>query len=162
MVVPSSDYFESPQSSQARFILCQGSSVLDVTQDVAAEATGGSCTSCDGILTGAGVYRKIRTVLDIDRSYYLVTECTKCNKCKKGFVSWSPVILNQLNPGHKAHFPAVLTYRSVSLKCYSLNKLCRQTGNRIKFYKKIIYLQKTSIHRLQNRLSRLDEVYIYM
>ena len=53
---------------------------------------------------------------DIDRSYYLVTECTKCNKCKKGFVSWSPDILNQLNPGHKARFPAVLTYRPVSLK----------------------------------------------
>jgi hypothetical protein len=60
-------------------------------------------------MRGAGVYAKVRTVLDVDRYYYLATENIQCYKCGKRMLSWSPDILKQLDPGHRSKFTAILT-----------------------------------------------------
>ncbi|KAJ7983774.1 hypothetical protein DPEC_G00371500, partial [Dallia pectoralis] len=72
------------------------------------------CTQsqCNGRkLTGCGVYETVRKVLDLDGWYFMGTEYLECSRCKKKWASWSLDVLNQLDPSHRAKFPAILTYR---------------------------------------------------
>jgi len=73
---------------------------------------------CRGnLLTGAGQYKTVRTVLDIDGYYYMGTEYLECRKgkdskgCGKRYTAWNEVLLRQLVIGHRSYFPALLTYR---------------------------------------------------
>ena len=59
-------------------------------------------------LTSAGLYLHARQVLDLDGYYSLVTEYLECAKCK--VISWSQVILDQLDIGHRRQFPTIITY----------------------------------------------------
>lgn len=68
--------------------------------------------ACDKYrLTGAGLYRTVRRVLDIDGWYDLATEYLECKRCSKKYPAWSEDMLGQLDMGHRSQFPALLTYR---------------------------------------------------
>ncbi|XP_028995372.1 uncharacterized protein LOC114848792 [Betta splendens] len=73
------------------------------------------CPSCDTKLTGAGLYKTVRRVLDRDGWYFMGTEYLECRSCGKKMAAWVPDIINQLDPGHRNQFPAVLTYK---LSCH--------------------------------------------
>jgi hypothetical protein len=49
-------------------------------------------------LTGAGVYPRVRQVLDIDGYYILAAEYLECSN------TWSPSIIKQLDIGHQLQF----------------------------------------------------------
>ena len=55
-------------------------------------------------LTGAGVYPRVRQVLDIDGYYILAAEYLECSKCTRKLISWSPSIIKQLDIGHQLQF----------------------------------------------------------
>ena len=60
-------------------------------------------------LTGAGIHRIVRLLLDIDNFYYLATENLICSKCRRVYILWSQPILKELHVGHRSQFPAILT-----------------------------------------------------
>jgi hypothetical protein len=57
----------------------------------------------------------VRQVLDLDGYYSMASEYLECTSCRRRFISWSDVILKQLNVGHRSLFPAILTYRLVTV-----------------------------------------------
>ncbi|CAM4567614.1 unnamed protein product [Leuciscus chuanchicus] len=61
------------------------------------------------LLTGGGLHKRARQVLDIDRMYNMVTETLICTKCKASHVSWSQTVLQQLDLGHRSEFRVILT-----------------------------------------------------
>ncbi|XP_070565611.1 uncharacterized protein [Ptychodera flava] len=67
--------------------------------------------NCQCELTSAGIYQRVRQVLDVDGYYSLAAEYLECRRCKKKFISWSGVITRQLDMGHRLQFPVLLTYR---------------------------------------------------
>ncbi|MEQ2183259.1 hypothetical protein GOODEAATRI_030909 [Goodea atripinnis] len=64
------------------------------------------CTNpCGGTqLTGAGLHKRARRVLDFDRIYTMVTETLTCAKCNASHVSWSQALLQQLDLAHRSEF----------------------------------------------------------
>ncbi|XP_026120630.1 uncharacterized protein LOC113099961 [Carassius auratus] len=60
-------------------------------------------------LTGGGLHKMARQVLDIDRTYNMVTETLICTKCRASHVSWSQTVLQQLDLGHRSEFQVILT-----------------------------------------------------
>ncbi|XP_059361668.1 uncharacterized protein LOC132099242 [Carassius carassius] len=60
-------------------------------------------------LTGGGLHKRARQVLDIDRTYNMVTETLICTKCRASHVSWSQTVLQQLDLGHRSEFQVILT-----------------------------------------------------
>lgn len=74
-------------------------------------------------LSGAGLYRTVRRVLDIDGWYYMATEYLECRRCRKKVAGWSRDVLDQLDPAHREEFPAILTYRLV--RCVILTFLIK-------------------------------------
>ncbi len=67
--------------------------------------------SCkDHELTGAGVYKRVRQVLDVDSYYLLATEYLECSSCKKKYMSWGQPILRQLSIEQQLQFLIILTY----------------------------------------------------
>ncbi|XP_076869509.1 uncharacterized protein LOC143519694 isoform X3 [Brachyhypopomus gauderio] len=71
------------------------------------------CTNpdCKHRLSGGGLHRRVRQVLDIDRYYNLVTETLICSRCRSSYVSWSQTILHQLDLAHRSEFRVILTRR---------------------------------------------------
>ena len=70
-----------------------------------------SCPICTRKMTGCGLYRTVRKVLDCNGWYYMGTEYMECSRCGKKLASWSLSILAQLEVEYRVLFPAVLTYR---------------------------------------------------
>ncbi|XP_039616262.1 uncharacterized protein LOC120533436 [Polypterus senegalus] len=70
-----------------------------------------SCTACSHRLSGSGLYRTIRRVLDTDGWYFMTTEYLECRHCRKKVAGWSQDILDQLHHTRQDDFPAILTYR---------------------------------------------------
>jgi hypothetical protein len=68
-----------------------------------------TCTKKE--LTSAGIYQKVRQVLDIDSHYHLAAEYLECKSCKRKVISWSQCIVQQLDIGHQLEFPVLLSYR---------------------------------------------------
>ena len=89
-----------------------------------------TCKTCpDQELTSKGLYNHVCNVVDVSSKYYLATEYLECRSCKKTYISWSQDILNQLDAGHRAQFPAVLTYKNTcDLKIVKLMR-ARTLGN---------------------------------
>ena len=65
----------------------------------------------DKPLTSAGIYPRVRQVLDIDCFYILAAEYLECLKCTKKLISWSPSIVKQLDIGHQLQFPVLMTHK---------------------------------------------------
>jgi len=61
-----------------------------------------------------------RRVVGFNGNYYIITKCIQCRKsknpstsgCGNSFNFYDPIILDQLDPGLVAEFPAFLTHRS--------------------------------------------------
>ncbi|XP_031731676.1 uncharacterized protein LOC116399006 isoform X2 [Anarrhichthys ocellatus] len=70
-----------------------------------------SCPVCAHRMTGCGLYKTVRKVLDSDGWYFMGTEYLDCRHCGKKLASWSRSILSQLDEEYRRMFPAVLTYR---------------------------------------------------
>ncbi|XP_034460728.1 uncharacterized protein LOC117773137 [Hippoglossus hippoglossus] len=62
-------------------------------------------------LTGAGLHKRARRVLDVDRMYNMVTETLTCTKCRSSHVSWSQTVLTQLDLARKSQFRVLLTQK---------------------------------------------------
>lgn len=62
-------------------------------------------------LTGAGLHKRARRVLDVDRIYNMVTETLTCTKCRSTHVSWSQTVLTQLDLAHRSEFRVILTQK---------------------------------------------------
>ena len=66
-------------------------------------------TCLDHQLTGGGLHRRARQVLDVDGFYHLVTETLRCSSCNTNYISWSKTVLDQLDFGHRTQFRVILT-----------------------------------------------------
>ena len=96
------------------------------------------CPKCDIKLAHGGIYRKAREVIDMDSRYYLVGECLRCSKCRQPQCPWNSDLLNQLDPSHRAIFPAVLSEKlALDRKCLTLLKP-RTFGNSSSYVKKAL------------------------
>ena len=86
-----------------------GKIICDVTlfTQVQLKCPGTECE--DRKLTGGGVYKRARRVIDMDKNYYLVTEQLDCHTCHKKYLGWGDVVMSQLDVGHRRQFPAILT-----------------------------------------------------
>ncbi|XP_035988143.1 uncharacterized protein LOC110367754 isoform X2 [Fundulus heteroclitus] len=62
-------------------------------------------------LTGAGLHRRARRVLDVDRIYIMVTERLTCTRCKASQLSWSQAVLQQLDVAHRSEFRVIMTQK---------------------------------------------------
>ncbi|KAL6475706.1 hypothetical protein MHYP_G00167460 [Metynnis hypsauchen] len=83
-----------------------------------------NCNRAGQRLTSSGLYKTVRRVLDIDGWYFMATEYLECHWCRKKVAGWSQDILEQLDPAHRAMFPAILTYRlSCDMKMDSTKKV---------------------------------------
>lgn len=69
------------------------------------------CVQQGNRLSGAGCYKTIRRVLDLDGWYYLATEYLECLKCHKKIAAWAKEVMAQLDMCHQLLFPAVLSYK---------------------------------------------------
>ncbi|XP_030219792.1 uncharacterized protein LOC115548973 [Gadus morhua] len=68
-------------------------------------------TCCQKHLTKCGMYKTIRKVLDIDGWYLMATEYLECRRCWRKVADLSQEVVRQLGEGHRALFPAILTYK---------------------------------------------------
>ncbi|XP_048106849.1 uncharacterized protein LOC125299563 isoform X2 [Alosa alosa] len=69
------------------------------------------CSRLGRKLAGAGFYKTVRRVLDIDGYYYVATEYLECNNCHTKVAAWSKEVLGQLDRCLQLQFPAILTYK---------------------------------------------------
>ncbi|MCI4379004.1 hypothetical protein PGIGA_G00222790 [Pangasianodon gigas] len=69
------------------------------------------CPVCGKQLTGYGIHKRARRVLDIDRYYLMVTETLRCTACHLNDISTSQTVLNQLDLPHQTLFRVILTYK---------------------------------------------------
>ncbi|CAL8239792.1 unnamed protein product, partial [Gadus morhua 'NCC'] len=70
-----------------------------------------SCPKCGKQLTGAGMHKRARQVLDVDRYYLMVTETLRCNSsgCVTNYLSTSQTVLDQLSLPLRGEFRLILT-----------------------------------------------------
>ncbi|KAF1374347.1 hypothetical protein PFLUV_G00228130 [Perca fluviatilis] len=68
-----------------------------------------NCPECGKQLTGYGVHKRARKVLDIDRYYLMVTETLRCTVCSLNYLSTSQTVRNQLDLPHQNMFRLILT-----------------------------------------------------
>ncbi|CAL8238766.1 unnamed protein product [Lota lota] len=70
-----------------------------------------SCPKCKRQLTGAGIHKRARRDLDVDRYYLMVTETLRCNSagCITNYLSTSKTILDQLSLPLRGEFRLILT-----------------------------------------------------
>lgn len=67
------------------------------------------CPACGKNLTGYGVHKRARKVLDIDRYYLMVTETLRCTVCSLNYLSTSQTVRDQLDLPHQKMFRLILT-----------------------------------------------------
>ncbi|XP_028311916.1 uncharacterized protein LOC114468934 [Gouania willdenowi] len=67
------------------------------------------CPACGKQLTGYGVHKRARKVLDIDRYYLMVTETLRCTVCSVNYLSTSQTVRDQLDLPHQKMFRLILT-----------------------------------------------------
>ncbi|XP_038588681.1 uncharacterized protein LOC119913343 isoform X2 [Micropterus salmoides] len=68
-----------------------------------------SCPACGKQLTGYGVHKRARKVLDIDRYYLMLTETLRCTVCSLNYLSTSQTVRDQLDLPHQKLFEVILT-----------------------------------------------------
>ena len=67
------------------------------------------CPECGKQLTGYGVHKRARKVLDIDRYYLMITETLRCTVCSSNYLSTSQTVRDQLDLPHQNMFRLILT-----------------------------------------------------
>ena len=68
-------------------------------------------TSAGTELTSAGIYPRVRQVMDLTGWYSMAAEYLECKSCKRKVISWSNNIVSQLDIAHRVQFPCVMTYQ---------------------------------------------------
>ncbi|XP_061916760.1 uncharacterized protein LOC133658582 [Entelurus aequoreus] len=79
------------------------------------------CPKCRRKLTGCGLYKTLRRVLDLSDWYYM--------ECHKKYAAWASNIIGQLSTANQAEFPAILTYKSSCDKKVIWQMQARTLGN---------------------------------
>ncbi|XP_056274303.1 uncharacterized protein LOC130196308 [Pseudoliparis swirei] len=69
------------------------------------------CPDCGKQLTGSGVHKRSRKVLDIDRYHLMVSETLKCTVCSTQHLWTSQTVRNQLDLPHQQLFRLILTQK---------------------------------------------------
>lgn len=69
------------------------------------------CPACGKQLTGYGIHKRARKVLDIDRYYLMVTETLRCTVCRLNYLSTSQTVLDQIDLPHRRLFRLILTQK---------------------------------------------------
>ncbi|XP_061745496.1 uncharacterized protein LOC133544310 isoform X1 [Nerophis ophidion] len=87
------------------------------------------CPKCKHKLTGFGLYKTLRKVLDLSDWYYMATEYLECHACHKKYAAWASNIIGQLSTAKQAEFPAILTYRLSCDKKVIRQMQARTLGN---------------------------------
>ncbi|XP_061879476.1 uncharacterized protein LOC133631310 [Entelurus aequoreus] len=87
------------------------------------------CPKCKHKLTGCGLYKTLRKVLDLSDWYYMATEYLECHACHKKYAAWASNIVMQLSTAKQAEFPAILTYKSSCDKKVIWQMQARTQGN---------------------------------
>ncbi|XP_061878173.1 uncharacterized protein LOC133630604 [Entelurus aequoreus] len=87
------------------------------------------CPNCKHKLTGCGLYKTLRTVLDLSDWYYMATEYLECHACHKKYAAWASNIVGQLSTANQAEFPAILTYKLSCDKKVIWQMQARTQGN---------------------------------
>ena len=73
------------------------------------------CPVCVKIsLNSKGVYRKVRTVIDLKGRYYLAAEYYQCPSCEGTFIAYDARILEQIPFSLRVRFPVLLTRKFAS------------------------------------------------
>ncbi|KAK0139749.1 hypothetical protein N1851_023343 [Merluccius polli] len=60
-------------------------------------------------LTSAGLHQRVRHVVGVSMTYFMVSEYLSCKGCKRKVISWTRNIIRQLDIGHQVQFPCLLT-----------------------------------------------------
>lgn len=60
-------------------------------------------------LTSAGLHQRVRQVVGVSGTYFMVAEYLACKGCKRKVISWTGNIIRQLDIGHRVQFPCLLT-----------------------------------------------------
>ncbi|XP_061628660.1 uncharacterized protein LOC133477666 isoform X2 [Phyllopteryx taeniolatus] len=71
-----------------------------------------ACPHCRHRLTGGGLYRTVRRVLDLQDWYFMGTEYLECIGCRRKYSAWEEAIIQQMSMYQQLKFPAVLTYNA--------------------------------------------------
>ncbi|XP_061753808.1 uncharacterized protein LOC133551273 isoform X2 [Nerophis ophidion] len=87
------------------------------------------CPKCKHKLTGCGLYKTLRKVLDLSDWYYMATEYLECHACHRKYAAWASNIIGQLSTAKQAEFPAILTYRLSCDKKVIRQMQARTLGN---------------------------------
>ncbi|XP_051915356.1 uncharacterized protein LOC127596645 [Hippocampus zosterae] len=80
-------------------------------------------------LTGGGLYRTVRRVLDLRGWYFMGTESLECLKCNKKISAWDKSIRKQLHISKQLLFPAIMTYQLACDKAVISLMRARSLGN---------------------------------
>ncbi|XP_019729959.1 uncharacterized protein LOC109518521 [Hippocampus comes] len=89
-----------------------------------------ACPDCNhDRLTGGGLYKTVRRVLNVRGWYFMGTECLECLKCHRKYSAWEENIRKQLHISKQLMFPAVLTYKLACDKAVISLMRTRSLGN---------------------------------
>ena len=80
-------------------------------------------------LRSKGLYKRVRSVVDVTDVSYLAAGYMGCGSCKGTFIAWDLRILNQLPEGVRARFPVVLTYKYACDRAVIAALRARTLGN---------------------------------
>ena len=173
MALPPSASSDSNPTTISFPLLCTG---------VSCSGCPGKCGKCSSIahmksaknipLTSAGVYPRVRQVLDIDGYYVLAGEYLECSKCTRKLISWSPSIVKQLNIGHQLQFPVLITHKyACDVKVVRLLRTRGAGNSSTQVYRKLkeatwggmvgkvraVFVRLEVIH--QSRVQRIDHLW---
>ncbi|KAL1246739.1 hypothetical protein QQF64_034328 [Cirrhinus molitorella] len=73
-------------------------------------------------LTGGGLHKRARQVLDIDRMYNVVTETLICTKCKASHVSWTHQRSSTIKENHSEEWLQRLARYTLSVWISSIDR----------------------------------------
>ncbi|KAL2080702.1 hypothetical protein ACEWY4_024495 [Coilia grayii] len=148
--------FAQPPASPAAFFACR----LFLWMPVRIWGVRPACAQpgCNRPFTKAGLYKTIRRVLDIDGWYLMATEYLECRRCQRKVAGWSQEVMEQLEPGHRCQFPALLTYQlSCDRRVISMLRERTRGNSATQLYKKLCEVHsETWMRRSTHYLSVME------
>ncbi|KAL2082466.1 hypothetical protein ACEWY4_022284 [Coilia grayii] len=148
--------FAQPPASPAAFFACR----LFLWMPVRIWGVRPACAQpgCNRPFTKAGLYKTIRRVLDIDGWYLMATEYLESRQCQRKVAGWSQEVMDQLKPGHRCQFPALLTYQlSCDRRVISMLRERTRGNSATQLYKKLCEVHsETWMRRSTHYLSVME------
>lgn len=96
--------------------------------------------------------------MDIDGWYLMATEYLECRRCQRKVAGWSQEVMEQLEPGHRCQFPALLTYQlSCDRRVISMLRERTRGNSATQLYKKLCEVHsETWMRRSTHYLSVME------